>query len=167
MDDVTEQLRSECLRRLKESEDQIVKCLGLLSEEQVWRRANEHVVSVGNLVLHLCGNVGQWITSTLGTAPDDRTRDAEFEEQGPLATAELSDRLSRVLISAREVIMKLPPEGFTRKWKVQGFEESGAAILVHVVEHMSYHTGQITLHTKLLLDVDTGYYAAKDLNAKG
>ncbi len=50
---------------------------------------------------------------------------------------------------------------------MQGFEETGTAILLHVVEHFSYHTGQITLHTKLMLDADTGYYAGADLNAKG
>ena len=78
MSDVAEQLRTECLRRLKESEERIAKCLGLMSEEQIWLRPNTHVVSVGNLVLHLCGNVGQWINATLGERPDIRTREYEF-----------------------------------------------------------------------------------------
>lgn len=167
MSEVTEQLRTECLRRLTESEDRIVKCVGLLNDGQLWHRPNAHVTSVGNLVLHLCGNVGQWINSTLGEMPDIRSREAEFEERGPLAGTELLDRLTKVMKLARRTIAELPPQGVARTWKVQGFEETGTAILLHVVEHFSYHTGQITLHTKLLLNIDTGYYAGQDLNAKG
>ena len=167
MNEVVEQLRAECLRRLVESEERIVKCIGLLSDEQIWHRPNTHVVSVGNLVLHLCGNVGQWINSTLGEFPDIRKRDSEFEEVGPLPKSELVARLGRVMKLARRTIEELSPEGFTATWSVQGFQETGVSILLHVVEHFSYHTGQITLHTKLLLDLDTGYYAGQDLNAKG
>lgn len=167
MSDVAEQLRTECLRRLKESEERIAKCLGLMSEEQIWLRPNTHVVSVGNLVLHLCGNVGQWINATLGEMPDIRTRDDEFTERGPLPRAYLLARLEKVMDLAYRTIAELPLQGLTRSCKVQGFEETGTAILLHVVEHFSYHTGQITLHTKLMLDADTGYYAGADLNAKG
>ena len=167
MSEVTEQLRTECLRRLAEGEERIVKCVGLLSDDQIWHRANSHVASVGNLVLHLCGNVGQWINATLGELPDIRIRDAEFEERGPVPRTELLDRLAKVMKLARQTIAELPSGGVTRIWNVQGFEETGTAILLHVVEHFSYHTGQITLHTKLLLDIDTGYYAHQDLNAKG
>lgn len=167
MSEVTEQLRTECLRRLTESEDRIVKCVGLLNDEQLWHRPNPHVTSVGNLVLHLSGNVGQWINSTLGEMPDIRMRDAEFEERAPVPRAELLNRLSKVMKLAHRTIAELPPQGVSRIWRVQGFEETGTAILLHVVEHFSYHTGQITLHTKLLLDIDTGYYAGQDLSAKG
>ena len=59
----------------------------------------------------------------------------------------------------------LDPAALTRNWAVQGFSETGTAIILHVMEHFSYHVGQITLHTKLLLDIDTGYYAGQDLNA--
>lgn len=167
MVDLAEPLKTEAVRRLEESRERIRSCLGKLSEEQIWRRPNTHVVSVGNLVLHLCGNVGQWINSTLANAPDDRRRDDEFNEPGPLPTRELLQRLDDTLGQALGIIKRLHREDFSRTWNVQGFQETGVAIVVHVVEHFSYHTGQITLHTKLLLDVDTGYYAGQDLNAKG
>lgn len=167
MDDLAELLRTEALRRLEESRGRIRTCLGKLSEERIWRRPNANVASVGNLVLHLCGNVGQWINSTLGGSPDDRHRDAEFSEPGPLPTADLLRRLDMTLDRALGIIQGLSAGDLTRTWSVQGFQETGAAIVVHVVEHFSYHTGQITLHTKIMLDVDTGYYAGQDLNTTG
>jgi len=145
----------------------IRSCVLRLSEEQIWRRPNAQVVSVGNLVLHLTGNVGQWINATLGGVADRRERSLEFNEPGPLPTRELLERLDQTLDRAIAVIRNLQPGDLMRTWTVQGFQETGTAIVLHVVEHFSYHTGQITLHTKLLLDVDMGYYAGQDLDAKG
>lgn len=162
-----ELLKAECARRLRESEGRIAQCLGLLTEEQVWRQPNAHAVSVGNLVLHLCGNVGQWIGSALGGAPDLRARDREFAADARQPTPALLERLRATVDDAVGIIAGLDQGQLERLHRVQGFTEPGVAILVHVVEHFSYHTGQITLHTKLLLDVDTGYYNGLDLNAKG
>ncbi len=159
-----QQVVAECVRRLREGQERIHACVKRLSAEQLWHRPNAHVVSVGNLVLHLCGNVGQWINSTLGGRPDHRQRDEEFNATDVIAQRELLERMDATLASALEVILGLREADLLRTWQVQGFQETGTAILLHVVEHFSYHVGQITLHTKLLLDIDTGYYAGKDLN---
>ncbi len=161
------QLRDEACRRLEESRMRIHACAALLTDEQLWHRPNTHVVSVGNLVLHLCGNVGQWVNSTLGARPDQRQRDKEFDEVGPVDRTTLLADLDRTLAEASATIRAMDQADLEADHRVQGFLESGTAIVLHVVEHFSYHTGQITLHTKLLLDVDTGYYAGQDLNAKG
>ena len=79
----------------------------------------------------------------------------------------MRERLDGTLAYAYDVIGGLGRADLERDWHVQGFQESGVAIVVHVVEHFSYHVGQITLHTKLLLDVDTGYYAGQDLTRTG
>jgi uncharacterized damage-inducible protein DinB len=170
MDELVPLVRTEAVRRLRESQERIHKCLGLLSEAQVWQRPNAHVVSVGNLVLHLCGNIGQYINSTLGGRPDRRRRDDEFsagdEEHANAAITkkELLERFDAVLAYAFDVINGLGEEQLVQEWSVQGFRESGLAIVIHVVEHASYHTGQISLHVKLRLDLDLGYYAGQDLN---
>ncbi|MBP7514701.1 MAG: DUF1572 family protein [Flavobacteriales bacterium] len=156
---------TEAIRRLREGQERIRYCVQLLSEEQLWCRPNAHVVSVGNLVLHLCGNVGQWISSTLGNRPDHRRRDDEFNETGPIGKRELRERLDATLAYAYDVIGGLGQADLERTWSVQGYRETGLAIVLHVVEHFSYHSGQITLHAKLMLDIDTGYYAGQDLNA--
>lgn len=155
----------ECVRRLREGQERIHACVKRLDSSALWHRPNAHVVSVGNLVLHLCGNVGQWVNSTLGGRPDHRERDEEFSTPGPIAQQELLEMLDSTLASAIDVIKGLSGSDLERTWQVQGFRESGTAIVLHVVEHFSYHVGQITLHTKLLLDIDTGYYAGQDLNA--
>lgn len=160
-------VRTEAVRRLREGQERIRSCVLRLNDEQLWHRPNANTVSVGNLVLHLCGNVGQWINSTLGKRPDDRRREKEFSETGPLDKRDLRERLDSTLAYAIDVIMGLGEADLERTWNVQGFTETGLAIVLHVVEHFSYHTGQITLHTKLLLDIDTGYYAGEDLSKTG
>ena len=165
--EVHEQVKTESIRHLREGQDRLVKCMHLLGEDLVWHRPNANVVSVGNLVLHLCGNVGQWINSTLGKTTDDRDRDSEFTEQGALPIRELERRLQGTVDQAVLTIGSLTAKDITASWAVQGFTETGTGILMHVVEHFSYHTGQVTLHTKLLLDIDTGYYAGQDLSTNG
>lgn len=164
MAELEELVRTEAIRRLREGQERIRSCVRRLSTEQLWRRPNANVVSVGNLVLHLSGNIGQWVNSTLGARPDGRRRDDEFNETGPIAARALLERLDSTLAYAFDVLGGMDRKDLERTWSVQGFREPGMAIVLHVVEHFSYHVGQITLHTKLLLDVDTGYYSGHDLN---
>lgn len=159
-----DQVIAESVRRLREGQERVHSCVQRLDADALWHRPNAHVVSVGNLVLHLSGNVGQWINSTLGARPDRRQRALEFSATGPMDKRELLERLDSTLASAFDVIRGLSEADLTRTWAVQGFQETGTAVVLHVVEHFSYHVGQITLHTKLLLDVDLGYYAGQDLN---
>lgn len=156
---------TECERRLfDESLPRLKKCLALLSEEEIWFRPNSETVSVGNLVLHLCGNVRQWIVSGLGGVSDTRKRSEEFSEQGPIPTDDLVEHLDKIMKETQLVIRSLEPTSLLEKRYVQGFEESGISILVHVVEHFSYHVGQITYFVKSKKGMDLKYYAGIDLN---
>jgi len=166
MPSVSDHLRSSSIKHLNEGRERLHKCLGLLSEDQVWKHANTSTASVGNLVLHLCGNVGQWINSTLGSDADQRVRDAEFSDTGSLDKSQLLAKLDETMTKATTIIGALSDTDLIREFDVQCYRESGTAIIVHVTEHFSYHVGQVTLHTKLLLDIDTGYYAGQNLNAK-
>jgi len=157
------ELEKECIRRLcEESIPRILQCLSMLREDQVWYRQNEHVNSVGNLILHLNGNVRQWILSGLGGMPDNRVRYAEFIPDQGLSKAELVDILEKLDNDLRPVIENLTEETLSAKHKVQVFEETGISILIHVIEHFSYHTGQITLLTKQKTNKPTNYYG--DIN---
>lgn len=162
---------NEVKRRLmQEGVPRIRKCLSLLSEEEIWKRENEHTNSVGNLVLHLCGNVRQWIISGLGEAADDRLREKEFAEKGPIPAEELMNRLEKLMEEVEKVLDDLPPHTLLDPMEIQGFEENGVSVLVHVVEHFSYHVGQITYIVKSTLNIDTAYYGDLDLevhNKKG
>ena len=155
----------ECkIRLFDESVPRIKKCIGLLTEDEIWYRPNAETVSAGNLVLHLCGNVRQWICTGLGRQADHRERSKEFTETGPISTAELLERLETMMRDAKAVIDALDPATLIEKRPVQGYTESGISILVHVVEHFSYHTGQITYYTKSRKAVNTGYYEGHNLS---
>jgi uncharacterized damage-inducible protein DinB len=160
-------LIAESKRRLiDESVPRIKKCLDKLNEEEIWRRPNVETVSVGNLVLHLCGNVRQWICTGLGGEPDHRERSAEFSEPGPIPKELLLAKLDETMRDAERAMDAADPASLLDMRPVQGFEESGLSILVHVVEHFSYHTGQITYAVKANKAIDFGYYAGQNLDAK-
>jgi len=160
-------LIEETKRRLfRDSLPRIHKCLAHLSEEEIWQRPNAEVVSVGNLILHLCGNVRQNIVAGLGGAPDRRARAQEFAETGPLPAAALLARLDELKAEVDSALDRLDPESLLEVRRVQGFEETAVSILVHVIEHFSYHVGQITYFVKTNKAVDLGYYAGVDLNAR-
>ena len=161
-------LIEETKRRLfRDSQPRIHKCLAQLTEEEIWERPNAETVSVGNLVLHLCGNVRQNILHGLGGAPDHRRRALEFSEPGPIPAAELLRRLDELMAEVDAALDRIDPASLLEIRRVQGFDESGLSILVHVVEHFSYHVGQMTWFVKSRKAVDMGYYAGMDLNITG
>ena len=158
----------ECKRRLyDESLPRIRTCLGRMTVEEIWARPNAQSNSVGNLVLHLAGNLRQYVIATLGAVPDVRERQKEFDAPGPMPTAELLDRLEKTMAEAAQVLDSIDPATLLETHRVQGFVESGLSILVHVVEHFSYHTGQIAYIVKSRKNVDLGFYRGKNLDAKG
>ncbi|MFQ5865010.1 MAG: DinB family protein [bacterium] len=161
-------LVAECERRLfDESLPRLKKCLSVLTQDEIWFRPNSETVSVGNLVLHLCGNVRQWIISGLGGVPDIRERSKEFSQSGPIPVNELLERLEETTQEVRYVLQRLDPVTLLDKRLVQGFEESGLSILVHVVEHFSYHVGQIVYFVKSKKALDLEFYTGIDLDKTG
>jgi uncharacterized damage-inducible protein DinB len=133
----------------KEHLPHIVDCLKQLSDEEIWWRPNGASNSAGNLVLHLCGNVRQWIISNLGENPDLRDRDSEFAERGPLPKKILIARLQNTVREAARVLARIPEPTLSRKFVIQGLHVTGLTAVAHVVEHFAYHTGQIVFITKL------------------
>jgi uncharacterized damage-inducible protein DinB len=148
--------------KLTQLSGRIQDCVGRLSIEQVWARGHDNENSVGNLVLHLCGNVGQWIGSGVGGKQDTRKRDTEFAARGDVQPAELADRLNKAVSEAAGIIRNLPHARLVEKTTVQKYDVTLMEAIYHVVEHFSQHTGQIIFATKLLTGEDLGYY--KHLN---
>lgn len=157
---------AQAIYRLGENTTRVEKCLNALKEKEIWLKPNKSTNSVGNLILHLCGNITQYIISSLGDEEDLRTRDTEFSTSGGYNKSELFDKLSSTVKQAVDIINNLSEDELLRVRSVQAYELSGIGILIHVVEHYSYHTGQIAFWTKLLKDKDLGFYAGIDLNAK-
>ena len=157
---------SQAIYRLEENTPRVEKCLNELSEKEVWLKPNNSTNSVGNLILHLCGNITQYIISSLGNKDDTRIRDLEFTTSGGYNKSELLSKLNSTVTQAVDIINNLSEDELLRARSVQAYELSGTGILIHVVEHYSYHTGQIAFWTKLLKDKDLGFYTGIDLNAK-
>lgn len=128
--------------RLQDCLENIKRCTDLLTRDQIWQRPNEVSNSIGNLVLHLTGNVRQWIVSGLGEEHFDRNRPAEFAERGPLPTDQILTPLREAVAQAVTIIGNLSPESLARNYSIQGRTVTGLAATFHVVEHFSFHTGQ-------------------------
>jgi uncharacterized damage-inducible protein DinB len=156
----------QTLKSIDENTSKIKACMKQLDEKDIWFRHNEHVNSVGNIILHLCGNIRQWIISSLGGAPDIRERDLEFSTMGGFTKEELTSRWQDTMQEAITVITDTSPENLLRRRMVQGSAHSGIGIIIHVTEHYSYHTGQIIFLTKLFKNIDMGFYAGTDLNKR-
>ncbi len=151
-------------RIIEESIPRIVQCLDELSVEQIWHKENANTNAVGNLVLHLCGNVRQWILHGMDGQEDKRQRDLEFSEKGPLPRKDLKDKLDVLSRELDEALERIVEKDLLKVRSIQKyFQESGVSILFHVTEHFSYHTGQITYFTKMVKDIDTAYYGKLDL----
>ena len=146
------------VRKLRQCCDRIETCLATLSEDQIWWRGAETQNSVGNLVLHLCGNVDQWIVAGIGGAPDTRQRDSEFAARSAAGRDELLRRLRECVEEAAAVVEALSAERLSGRIKPQQYEVSVLEAIYHVVEHFSHHTGQIIYATKLLTLQDLGFY---------
>jgi uncharacterized damage-inducible protein DinB len=163
---VSIELKANIILRLNENTPRIERCLNQLNEEQVWYKPNENLNSIGNLILHLCGNITQYIISSIGGSEDMRQRGLEFSVEGGFIKKELLAKLSDTIKQSCKVIETMTDEDLLRVRSVQGFTYTGIANLIHVAEHYSYHTGQIAFLTKLLANKDLGFYDGLDLNTK-
>ena len=152
--------------RIQESYHKIASCMQLLSEAEIWFSPNAQLNSVGNLVQHLCGNITQYILSTLGKQADHRNRNAEFAISGTKSKQALLQDLQEVIDKSIAIIDALSEDALKEQYQVQVYQLSGIGIVLHVTEHLSYHTGQIAMLTKLITQKDLGFYAGLDLNKK-
>lgn len=145
-----------CAGFLGEYLEKIDACVALLTDEQLWWHANPATNSIANLLLHLQGNLSQWVLASVGGVPYERHRSAEFTASHSIGKAGLSQGLRGVVDRCQSAIRRVSPDELARRRTIQGSEVDGAYVVWHVVEHMSYHTGQIVHMTKELLGPAAG-----------
>ena len=136
----------------------IERCLELLTDEQIWWRANPQSNSIGNLLLHLSGNVRQWIVCSLGDGTDARDRDSEFAQRIIIQRDELLARLRQTLAEADATLAKFDPDKLLDRRVIQGMDVSALDAIFHVVEHFSMHVGQVLFQTKQFAELDLEFY---------
>ena len=139
------------------------RCLEMLTDEQIWWRPQETSNSIGNLLLHLNGNLRQWMIAPLGGGSSERNRPAEFAERQQIPIRELRNRLDATFREAEEIFRQTDPAVLLKTYDIQN-QKSVTALeaIYHVVEHFSMHYGQILYITKLLTGHDLGFYRHLD-----
>ena len=160
----SQDFKENAFYRLEENIRMIHIAFSKSTNEDIWQTQNEVLNTPGNLILHLCGNMTQYIISGLGIQPDTRDRDSEFEKQGDYSIDQLLEKLTTTVYRVKEVIQKATDEQLLTMYTVQGFELSGMGLILHIVEHFSYHTGQIAFQVKLNTNKQLGFYDGMDLN---
>ncbi len=136
-----------------------------LTEEQLWWRPNEASNSIGNLLLHLSGNVRQWIVTSFNRVEDRRNRPAEFAEKAGGPAGEVLAKLGATLDEAEAVFARLTEEDLLAPMDIQGYHVTGLEAAYHVVAHFGMHYGQILYIAKALEGKDLGFY--RELNNTG
>jgi uncharacterized damage-inducible protein DinB len=127
----------------------IERCLEVLSDEDVWWRANEGSNSIGNLLLHLEGSTRAWIIGLAGGCQSPRDRQQEFDERQQIPRAELLSRLRQTLTEADGVLARLDVEVLLERRQARDEQVTVLFAVYHAVEHFSMHTGQIIMLAKM------------------
>jgi hypothetical protein len=150
-DELAAAVGREAANELTSALGKIQHCLGQLTDEQVWWRYQPSLNSIGNLILHLDGNVRQWIMAGLGGGADIRNRPAEFAERGPIPKTELLRTLETVVAGAKEVLGKLTTRQLLEVRRIQDFNVTGLAAIFDSVPHFRGHAQEIIHMTRLQL----------------
>jgi uncharacterized damage-inducible protein DinB len=141
------------------------KCIAVLPDGAVWARANDSSNSIGNLLLHLAGNVRQWIVGGVGGRPVERDRPAEFAARDGPDASTLLENLESAVSEADSVLAELSEEDLLRPCTIQDRQTNVLAAIYHVVEHFAMHTGQIVLLTKACVPGAVHFYDDSGWNA--
>jgi len=133
-------------------------CLDTIDDADVWWRPNAECNSIGNLVLHLAGNIRQWMISGVGGAPDVRERQAEFDARHGVTRHALIELLEHTLREVDQVLARVTAEQLGEQRRIQGQDVTVLEAIYHVVEHFGMHMGQIIYITKLRTGKDLAFY---------
>ena len=128
-----------------------------LSDEQVWWRPNDASNSVGNLMLHLNGNVTQWLLASFSREKDVRDRPTEFAAHDGITRDELVARLGTTVQHAGQMLERLTEAELLATYQIQGFTVTGLGAVYQVVEHFALHYGQVLYIVKQLKGEDLGH----------
>ena len=150
---------------LKQYWPRLRACVESLTDEQIWWRPNDASNSVGNLLLHLNGNVGRWLVASFNKLEDARNRPAEFKEPERSPGALLLRQLGETIQQASAVLSRLTETDLLARYEIQGRNVTGLAAVYQVVEHFGLHYGQILYVTKMLRGEELGFY--RELNQTG
>jgi uncharacterized damage-inducible protein DinB len=162
-DIILKEFKENAVFRLDESLRMITIAFSKIADDMLWKRPTEQGMALGNQILHSCGNMTQYVCTSLAERVDERKRDLEFSTNTGLTKEELLKQLETTVRTAQDTIHNATALQYETVREVQGFRLSGVGVVLHAVEHFSYHTGQIAFWVKQLTQEDLGFYAGVDL----
>jgi len=151
MSDLRSALTQAICDELDSACGRIAHCVNQLTDEQVWARPRADMNAIGNLLLHLTGNVRQMIVSSIGGEPDTRDRPKEFAAHEPTPKAELLRKLTDAVTRAKAAINAAGPEELCRVRRVQTNDLTGSQSIVLSAAHFRGHTQEIIHMTRMIL----------------
>src|SRR5262245_29764164 len=146
-DELAKAVCDEAAMELERAAGTIRHCVEQLSEEQVWRR-KDGLNSVGNLMLHLGGNIRQYFVSGVGGATDVRDRPAEFAAQEPIPKAELLRRLEAAVGESAAALRRATAAELVRVRRIQSSEMTALGAIFRSLPHFRGHTQEIIHMTR-------------------
>lgn len=129
----------------------IQHCLAQLNEDQIWWRPKPELNSVGNLCLHICGNLRQWGIVPLSDQEDTRQREEEFCENIRTPKKDLLSSLDSVVMESKALWLNVDEAKLLERTEVQGFGVNFMHAISHTSTHFVGHTHQIISLTRLQL----------------
>jgi uncharacterized damage-inducible protein DinB len=157
---------SYSLEKMEQMGKQIRECIQSLSEQQIWERSGDHANSISNLLLHLSGNIRQWIGNGVGGLADIRERDKEFEARGGRSTDEVLGLFESTLTQAMDILKQMPLTRLTERTKPQNRDVAVLEAIYQVTGHLMLHTGQIIFATKQITGKDLGFFSRAQNTAR-
>ena len=149
--ELTDEFSRQSADLLDQSMTKIRHCIGQLNENQIWWRPDPGMNSIGNLMLHLAGNLRHWGVVPFTLATDRRDRESEFQEDSRQESAALLSLLQSVVDDAKEQWHHLAAGQLLRKIEIQGFDVTHLHAIVHTSSHFVGHTHQIIQLTRMQL----------------
>lgn len=162
-DIILKEFKENAVFRLEESLRMITIAFSKITADMLWKRPTENGMALGNQILHSCGNMTQYICTSLAEQKDERKRDLEFSTHTGVTKEELLKQLVNTIRTAQDTIRNATALQYETIREVQGFKLSGVGVVLHAVEHFSYHTGQIAFWVKQMTQEDLGFYDGIDL----
>jgi uncharacterized damage-inducible protein DinB len=136
---------------LDQSMIKICHCLAQLTEDQIWWRPEPGLNSIGNLCLHVCGNLRQWGIVPLTGTEDTRQREEEFSKEIRMSTTELLRVLDSTVLESKKNWLNVGEAKLLERRTIQGFEVSLMQAISHTSTHFVGHTHQIIMLTRMQL----------------
>ena len=148
-DEVSREFIQESVHLLQQSVRKIDHCLNQLDSDQLWWRPEPELNSIGNLILHLCGNLNQWAVCGITGSVDQRQRSQEFRSDAKVSREKLQSLLHCTVEQACQAMQSLSAAALLENREIQGFSVSVLGAISHTVSHFVGHTHQIIYLTRL------------------